>query len=280
MSIARNGKVVGTDATIGAGGRITSAKNLHIGIFGSGQANTGLRADSLTIGGSSGSLAEAQASHLSLNGTVTINQYGKLTLNSINSDNASVWMNGKLTINGGMLDIATLSIAYDKLVGTDTADSLILANSGQLVVRDTLAITGGNFTNTLGGAIKTGKLVMDAGESYTHDTASSLNIIGMAGGGAFFTGTNLTVLQGDVFLGSDATPSGAHTTTADVSVDNGLLQVGHGNWQAGDLAQTGGQVKVSGNGVLTVDSLNQTGGLPDRWTADRGGQRQYRQAGG
>ncbi len=261
LSIARNGKVVGTDVTIGASGTLTSAKNLHIGTFVPGQANTGLRADSLTIGGSSATLAEAQASHLSLNGTVTINQYGKLTLDSINSDSASVWMNGKLAINGGMLDIATLSIAYDKLVGTDTADSLILANSGQLVVRDTLAITGGSFTNTLGGAIKTGKLVMDAGESYTHDTANSLNIIGMAGGGAFFTGTSLTVSQGDVFLGSDATPSGAHTTTADVSVDGGLLQVGHGNWQAGDLAQTGGQVKVSGNGVLAVDSLNQTGGL-------------------
>lgn len=57
LSIARNGKVVGTDVTIDAGGRIASAKNLHIGTFGAGQANTGLRAESLTIGGSSGSLA-------------------------------------------------------------------------------------------------------------------------------------------------------------------------------------------------------------------------------
>jgi hypothetical protein len=102
---------------------------------------------------------------------------------------------------------------------------------------------------------------MDAGESYTHNTPNSLNIIGTTGGGAFFTGASLIVSQGDVFLGSDATPSGTHTTTADVSVDGGLLQVGHGNWQAGDLAQTGGQVKVSGNSELTVGKLDQTGGL-------------------
>ena len=102
--------------------------------------------------------------------------------------------------------------------------------------------------------------MLDSG-SYTHNTAASLNLTGVPGGGEFFTGNGFTVSQGSVYWGSDATPSGIHTTTADVSVDGGLLQVGHGNWQAGDLAQTGGQVKVSGNGVLTVDSLNQTGGL-------------------
>lgn len=60
LGIARNGKVVGTDVTVGAGGRITSAKNLHMGTFGPGQANTGLRANSLTLGGTNTSLGEAR----------------------------------------------------------------------------------------------------------------------------------------------------------------------------------------------------------------------------
>lgn len=264
LGISRNGKVVGTDVTVTGGGRITSVKNLHIGTFGQGQANTGLRAATLTMGGTSSSiLGEAIAQHLSLatDGVVTINQYGKLTLDSINSDAASVWNAGKLTINGGTLDIASLSIGHDKLVGTDTAGSLVLSNNGQLNVRDTLSITGGSYTNTLTGALKMGKLVMDAGTSYTHNTGASLNILGAAGGGAFFTGSSLTVSQGNVLLGSDATPSGTHTTTAAVAVGGGNFQVGHGNWKTGTLTQTGGTVKVSGNSVLTVDSLTQTGGL-------------------
>lgn len=263
LGIARNGKVVGTDVTVAGGGLITSAKNLHIGTPGAGQVNTGLRADSLTLGDTSDSaLGEAQALHLSLfsNGVVTINQYGKLTLDSINNDTASTWSGGKLNINGGELDIANLSIAYDKLVGTDTAGSLALNNNGQLKVRETLTITGSSFTNTLTGAIKAGSLDM-GNANYTHNTGASLNLIGTAGGGAFFTGGSLSVSQGDVFLGSDATPSGTHSTSASVAVNGGTLQVGHGTWKSGALSQTAGNIKVSGNGELTVDSLNQTGGL-------------------
>lgn len=259
LSIARNGKVVGTDVTVNSGGTLTSGKNLHFGNFSGAEPNTGLLANTLTIDG-----GVVTGTHLGFGngGVVAVNGGGRLTLDTMNDNTNSAWGgNGKLTINGGILDIANLSIAHDKLVEADTDNSLILTNNGQLIVRDALAITGGSFTNTLGGAIKTGKLVMDAGESYTHDTVNSLNIIGMAGGGAFFTGTDLTVSQGDVFLGSDATPSGTHTTTAAITVGDGLLQVGHGNWQAGDLTQTGGHVKVSGNGVLAVASLNQTDGL-------------------
>ncbi|ATD80530.1 MULTISPECIES: autotransporter domain-containing protein [Desulfovibrio] len=258
VSIARNGKVVGTDVTVNSGGTLTSGKNLHFGNFSGAEPNTGLLANTLTIDG-----GVVTGTHLGFGngGVVAVNGGGRLTLDTMNDNTNSAWGgNGKLTINGGILDIANLSIAHDKLVEADTANSLILTNNGQLIVRDALAITDGSFTNTLGGAIKAGKLVMD-GQSYTHNTSNSLNIIGMAGGGAFFTGTNLTVSQGDVFLGSDATPSGTHTTTADVSVDGGLLQVGHGNWQAGDLTQTGGQVKVSGNGVLAVGKLDQSDGL-------------------
>lgn len=160
-----------------------------------------------------------------------------------------------------MLDIANLSIGHDKLVGTETAGSLTLLNNGQLIVRDTLSITGGDYTNTLTGAIQAGKLAMDAGKGYTHNTGASLNLLGIAGGGEFFTGTKLTVSQGNVFLGSEASPSGAHTTTAAVAVNGGTLQVGHGKWKTGALTQTNGNVKVSGNSILTVDSLAQTGGL-------------------
>ena len=259
LGIARNAKVEGTDVTVNSGGTLTSGKNLHVGNFSGAEPNTGLLANTLTIDG-----GVVTGTHLGFGngGTVAVNNGGLLTLDTMNDNTNSAWGgNGKLTISGGILNIENLSIAHDKLTGTDAANALILTNNGQFIARNALTITGGSFANTLGGAIKTGKLVMDAGESYTHNTANSLNIIGTAGGGAFFTGTGLTVSQGDVFLGSDATPTGTHTTTAAITVGGGTLQVGHGTWQAGDLTQTGGQVKVSGNGVFTVGSLNQTGGL-------------------
>lgn len=265
LGIARNAKVVGTDVTVGAGGTITSAKNLHIGTPGSGQANTGLRANTLTLGGTSANLGQARALHLSLftDGLVTINQYGKLTLDSINNDTASTWGGGKLTINGGTLDIANLSIAYDKLVGTDTAGSLILTNGGQFTVRDTLSITGDSFTNTLGGGIQAGKLVMESGKSYIHNTGAALRLTGMTTDGSFYTGDTFTVSQGKVFFGAEGnSPFRNHTTTATIAVGGtGSLEVAHGNWKTGAVTQTGGTININSKGVMVVDSLNQTGGL-------------------
>ena len=256
LGIARQGKVVGTDVTVNTGGTLTSGKNLHIGTFTTPIPNTGLLANSLSVSGGT-----VTASHLgfSTNGKVTVGA-GTLTLDSVQFGSESYQV-GQLVVSGGTLEIGNLSIAHDKLVNSAADASLALNNNGQLNVRDTLSITGGSYTNTLTGALKTGKLLMDAGQSYTHNTRASLNIIGTAGGGVFFTGSSLTVSQGDVSLGSDATPSGTHTTTAAVAVGGGEFQVGHGNWKTGALTQTGGTVEVSGNSVLTVDSLAQTGGL-------------------
>ena len=256
LEIARQGKVVGTDVTVNTGGTLTSGKNLHIGTFTTPIPNTGLLANSLSVSGGT-----VTASHLgfSTNGKVTVGA-GTLTLDSVQFGSESYQV-GQLVVSGGTLEIGNLSIAHDKLVNSAADASLALNNNGQLNVRDTLSITGGSYTNTLAGAITTGKLLMDAGAKYTHNTVNSLNIIGTAGGGDFFTGNTFTVSQGDVSLGSDATPSGTHTTTAAVAVGGGEFQVGHGNWKTGALTQTGGTVEVSGNSVLTVDSLNQTDGL-------------------
>ena len=249
LGIARNAKVAGSDVTVNTGGILASVKNLHFGSF-NPEPSTGLLADSLTVNGGT-----VTGSHLGLStgGTVDVSS-GSLALETLDLGQ------GQMSVSGGTLKMENLSIANDKLVGSATTGALALNNNGQIQISEVLSITGGNFANTLAGGIQAGSLVLDSG-SYTHNTAAALNLTGAPGGGAFFTGNGFTVSQGSVYWGSDATPSGTHTTTADVSVDSGLLQVGHGNWQAGDLAQTGGQVKVSGNGVLTVDSLNQTGGL-------------------
>lgn len=249
LGIARNAKVTGSDVTVNTGGILASVKNLHFGSF-NPEPSTGLLADSLTVNGGT-----VTGSHLGLStgGTVDVSS-GSLALETLDLGQ------GQMSVSGGTLKMGNLSIANDKLVGSATTGALALNNNGQIQISEVLSITGGNFANTLAGGIQAGSLVLDSG-SYTHNTAAALNLTGVPGGGAFFTGNGFTVSQGSVYWGSDATPSGTHTTTADVSVDSGLLQVGHGNWQAGDLAQTGGQIKVSGNGVLTVDSLNQTGGL-------------------
>ena len=187
-----------------------------------------------------GTLAIARNAKVS-GSDVTVNTGGTLTsaknlhFGSFSPEPGTGLLGSSLTLDGGTVSAQHMGLA---------PSGMATLKKGMLTL-NSLDMRNGTFAFNVAG-----------GDSAT------LTLLGTTDGTDFLQGTSLSVGAGNnVFLGADSGPGGNQTSTTSLAVSGGSLQVGHGNWQTGDLTQTGGQAKISGNAVLTVNNLDQTGGL-------------------
>lgn len=228
------------------------------GLLWGGAAGAALAASPVTITDnhqvSDGATEEFTTIDVNSGGTLGIARNGKVIGTDVTVNVGGILTSVKNLHFGTFNPAPNTGLLGDTLTldgGTVTAQHMGLAPGGTVTLKkglltlNSLDMGGGTFAFTVAG-----------GDSAT------FTLLGTTDGTAFLQGTSLGITAGsNVFLGSDAGPGGNQTSTTALAVSGGTLQVGHGNWKTGALSQSAGNVKVSGNSVLTVDSLNQTGGL-------------------
>ena len=194
--------------------------------------------------------------------TIDVNNGGALTISrnaKVNGSDVTVNTGGTLT-SAKNLHFGTFSPEP----GTGLLGSSLTLDGGTVSAQHMGLGTGGTVT------LQKGMLALNSldmrngtfGFNVAGGDIAAFTLLGTTDGTDFLQGASLSIGAGNnVFLGADSGPGGNQTSATSLAVSGGWLQVGHGNWQTGDLIQTGGQAKISGNAVLTVNNLDQTGGL-------------------
>jgi autotransporter-associated beta strand protein len=189
-----------------------------------------------------------------LDGTITLNNGAKLTVNSGAILSTASTPTGKLTITGGELAFGTAEGVIHTVVGSSVTINGVISGTGGLTsnlgVNGTLALNGANTY--------TGPTTVNGG-SVTYTSAASFGSGGdpirfrnNLNGGMGYTGTGATVLPNPIEIGQG---------TTSISVNNGGTLTLNGVISGTAGGNPGGPVFAANSGVIQIRGANTFTGL-------------------